>query len=53
MFNAQSIKNKLHELQYMLHETNCDCLWNIIRWYGRHILSKTSKQSKVYKYDLL
>jgi len=28
-------------------------LWNIIRLYGRHILVKTSKQSKVYKDDLL
>jgi len=30
-----------------------DRLWNIIPLYGRHILSKTSKQSKVYKDDLL
>jgi len=30
-----------------------DHLWNIIPLYGRHILSKTSKQSKVYKDDLL
>ena len=30
-----------------------DRLWNIIQLCGRHILSKTSKQSKVYKDDLL
>ena len=30
-----------------------DRLLNIIRLYRRHILSKTSKQSKVYKDDLL
>ena len=39
MFNAQSIKSKLHDLQYMLYETNCDCSFITELWLSSDLSS--------------
>ena len=37
LFNAQSIVNKLTELQYVLYNTNCDCLFITETWLSSYI----------------